>query len=238
MQSKPIVFILLAASAVFAAALVLKNARPPLASDWRAARVGVIRDAASGRPIAGAFVVARWLERSAPRFGANGVIAGRCLDRVVARSDADGRFAIPARADDGPLAADWNPARTRSYARDLQVYANGYAVLAQDARSSDGATAIAGADTPVSFALRSEQGDAGARLARLADAAQRFACDAQVADVPVAAAIDADGYALACLSPGGNETAFAQLRAALRGRPAADDAHPCAVQHTVSTAAP
>jgi len=240
MQSKPIVFILLAASALFAAALVLKNAKP-FARDWRAARVGVVRDAASGQPIAGAFVVARWLERSAPRFDTSGVIAGRCLDRVVARSDADGRFAIPARADDGPLDADWNPTRAHTYARDLQVYANGYVVLAQDSGVADGNPVVADSthdEAPITLALHSEQGDAGQRLARLADAAQGFACDGQLADAPVAEAIDADGYALACLSTGGSENTFARLRAALRGRPAAIDAHPCAAQHTVSTTAP
>lgn len=260
MQSKPIVLILLAASALFAAALVLKNAKPQLAPDWRAARVGVVRDAANGRPIAGAFVVARWLERSAPAFDATGVIAGRCLDRVVVRSDGDGRFAIPARADDRPLDADWNPTRSRRYARDLAVYASGYAASAPDAAPGGGegmsAPVSAGSvrnrtdDTPLAFDLRSEQGDVGARLARLADAARGFACDAQAraagtaaqaaaAQTPAAAideVIDADGFALACLSAGGDETALARLRAALRGERALADAHPCAARHTVSAA--
>jgi len=246
MQSKPIVFILLAASAVFAAALVLKNAKSARGPDWRAPRVGVVRDAASGRPIAGAFVVARWLEREAARFGSGGMIAGRCLDRVVVRSDGDGRFAIPARSDDGPLDADWNPLRRRDYTRDLQVYARGYRVGSQDSpwddlstpRPDTDAAGTARSDASIAFDLHDDAADAGQRLAHLVDAAQDFACDAHAADMSVTEAIEADGYALGCLATGVDATAFARLRTALRGHPSAGDVHPCASQHTVSAAAP
>jgi hypothetical protein len=199
--------------------------KPLVEPGLQVAKNGIVLDEQTRQPIAGAYVVVRWLEQS--RIG--GKIEGQCLLRTVARTDEQGHYAIP--SSNLTIAEH---AETR-YFWDAYAYAPGYAeARARSAHPRAEGSVNPGSQTlePMALALASEHATPEQRLDTLVDTLSRFSCEpfAKQELNPVAEQIYAEGYAAACLpEPNGAARLLSRLR---RERPGAE---PCEQFRQAST---
>jgi hypothetical protein len=98
----------------------------------QAAKAGVVLDAQTRQPLAGVYVVARWLEQTTEPelLGHGGKMQGQCLYRVVVRTDSQGKYLIPATGARFKASGSLLPDRGKRYFWDLYTYSSGYDVVA------------------------------------------------------------------------------------------------------------
>jgi hypothetical protein len=201
--------------------------KPDVEPGLQVAKTGIVIDAQTRRPLAGVFVVARWLEQSHDAAQ----IGGQCLFRTVARTDDEGRYTIPAAAVTIP--SDRTLAE-RKYYWDVSAYLPGYSAVDQGMAHPR----IGNSPVPATQALEPVMlaGDYAApekRVAALIDTLDRFTCSGYSnAPVPIAQQLYTEAYAAACL-PEPNDAArlLAHLRSDLHA------AHePCAELRQASLA--
>jgi len=186
--------------------------KPLVEPGLQVAKNGDVLEEQTRQPIAGAYVVVRWLEESR----AGDKVEGQCLSRTVVRTDEHGHYVIP--APHFSLASEH--AETR-YFWDAHAYAPGYA----DAQARAAHPHPVGSPTPGSQALEpiglaSDHAAPEQRVGMLADMLSRFSCDpfAKREPNPIAERIYAEGYAAACLpEPNGAAKLLARLRGERRG---------------------
>ena len=195
------------------------GAMPVTEPGLRTAKTGVVLDAATGRPLSGVYVVARWLEQSSEIsfIGGPGEVKGQCLYRKVVRTDEQGRYEIP--AGDTNFATPQNDiARQTKYFWDAYAYAPGYAVSGRPIVNAvhPQARADSSGETqtlePIQLAV--DHAAASQRIDTLAETLSRFTCR-HYAPEPVAVAeqVYAEAYAMACLpEPNDAAPALARLR--------------------------
>ena len=204
--------------AALACAALANTAIPP---QLQAAHSGVVRDAHSGQPLAGAYVVARWLEQDESIAG---VLSGRCLYRVVTRTDADGRFAIPGTQPQFATPRSWMPGERRAYVRELHAYAPG---LLETSASESGTLLLSGESISV---RRHAQA--------LRDTLAHFECTARFpGPPPIAEPLLAEAYAAACLPESNEAPELRQLFADLHDPSRGTDAVSCAQARQASNSA-
>jgi len=187
---------------------------PVIEPGLQVAKSGIVLDAQSRQPLAGAYVVVRWLEQS--RAPASGTVSGQCLNRVIVRTDDKGHYAIPATAV--ALAAN-RIFGERDYFWDSYAYTPGYAarISAQHPRAL-GSTAPAVQDLEPML-LTADNALPEQRVSELADSLSRFNCEPFANELgPVAEQIYAEAYAVACLpEPNRAAGSLARLRSDWRG---------------------
>ena len=191
--------------------------KPLVEAGLQAAKNGVVLDEQTRQPIAGAYVVVRWLEESR----AGDKVEGQCLSRTVVRSDAHGHYEIPA----SHLSVASEHAETR-YFWDAYAYAPGYADAQTHAVHPRAVgSPIPGSQTLEPIGLANDHAAPEQRIDNLADTLSRFSCEpfAKREPSPIAEQIYAEGYAAACL-PEPNRAA--KLLERLRGGRLGDE--PCA----------
>jgi hypothetical protein len=186
-----------ALSALAVAAVVRK---PLVEPGLLAPKSGVVMDAQTRQPLAGAYVVVRWLEQA--RAGAH--VEGQCLHRTVVRTDEQGRYAVAALQ----LSVADHTLAERRYFWDAYAYASGYA----DSSSATVrhprvvASAAPGIQSLETIALAADSAAPAQRIATLADMLSHVEClpYAKAEANPVAEQIYREAYAAACLpeSPG------------------------------------
>lgn len=210
-----------ALSALAVAAAVRK---PQVEPGLLTAKSGAVVDAQTRQPLAGAYVVVRWLEQS--RAGAS--MEGQCLHRAVVRTDEHGRYSVPALQL--PLAE--HTLAERRYFWDAYAYVSGYGDTALTGVHHPHAVASAepGIQSLEPIVLAADHAAPVQRIAALADTLSRFECQpyAQAEANPVAEPIYQEAYATACLpESSGAAAALAHLRGAR-------DAQVCAPEHHAS----
>jgi hypothetical protein len=169
------------AAAVFAA--IALSAKTTVEQSFQSAKTGVVLNAATQQPVPGVYVVARWLEQTTQPalLGAGGKVQGQCVFRTIARTDAQGRYSIPASTANFNLSKNWQPGSSRKYFWDLYTYANGYAATANvigEAHPASIADTLLGEQiqTLQPILLTTEQASAVQRVAALNETSSRFAC--------------------------------------------------------------
>jgi len=190
--------------------------KPLVEPGLQVAKNGDVLDEQTRQPIAGAYVVVRWLEESR----AGDKVEGQCLSRTVVRTDQHGHYAIPAPH----LTVASEHAETR-YFWDAYAYAPGYAdAQARAVHPRPVASPIPGSQTLEPIGLASDHAVPEQRVGILADTLSRFSCEpfAKQEPSPIAEQIYAEAYAAACL-PEPNRAA--KLLARLRGERLGDE--PC-----------
>lgn len=118
----PIGCILAVAVSIFIATL------PVIEIGMTKAKTGVVLDAATGKPIADAYVVARWYDKNGLRFfiGPSGGGGTACLHRAVVKTDAEGRYSISSTAGEFDVTHAPSIKFYHRYYWGLGVYAPGY----------------------------------------------------------------------------------------------------------------
>jgi hypothetical protein len=174
--------ILVSITGAIAAAVAL-SATTSVEQGYQSAKTGTVLDAATQQPLAGVYVVARWLEQTTrpTLLGEGGKVQGQCVFRAIARTDEHGRYSIPASSANSNLAKNWQPGSSRRYFWDLYTYANGYAATANAIGTAHPASI---ADTapgqPIQtlqpILLTSAQTSPAQRLAALNETSSRFVC--------------------------------------------------------------
>jgi len=170
----------------------------------QAAKSGVVLDAATGKPVEGVYVAVRWLEQTSQLPLLGGTIRGQCVNRVVVRTDAEGRYRIAAaqlQAESG-----LQPGVRTEYFWDLHAYAPGY-----DARNltqtHPRTVANQAGDQAVVEPVLLETGHTTPqqRLATLADTLAQFTCHPFSHDAgAIEQSVAGEAAAAACL-PGADD---------------------------------
>jgi hypothetical protein len=165
----------------------------------QAAKSGVVLDAATGKPVEGVYVAVRWLEQTSQLPLLGGKLRGQCVNRVVVRTDAEGRYRIPAAR----LAAATNlQAGVRTeYFWDLYTYAPGYDGRSQTLAHPRAVSNLAGDQAVVEpVLLGAGHAAPQQRLATLADTLAQFTCHPFAHDAgAIEQSIAAEAAAAACL---------------------------------------
>jgi hypothetical protein len=187
--------------------------KPRVEAGLRAAKTGVVLDAQTRQPLAGVYVVARWLEQSSENSLAGSAnVAGQCLYRTVVRTDEHGRYEIP--ASDFPIAPD-RALVERKYFWDASAYTPGYVVSdPKTLHPRVGSSPIPATQVLAPILLAADHAAPEQRITALQDTLARFTCQAYSAEpVPVAEQVYAEAYSAACLP---EPTAAARALASLR----------------------
>lgn len=93
------------------------------------AKEGTVVDLATGRPIAGAWVVVRWYRNESDRWpilGHGGRGGRTCVYRAVATTDAQGRYVIPSTEQGFAVGRKISLRTSTRFFWDLSAYAPGY----------------------------------------------------------------------------------------------------------------
>lgn len=217
------------ASAVLAAIAYPYRSRPIVEPGMQAAKTGLVLDAQTRQPIAGAYVVARWLQQSREMSfqSPEGMVEGQCMFRIVARTDALGRYEIPSSAGRFNIDSPRSSAE-RKYYWDAYAYAPGYGAADSKAAHPRLGSSSMPANQELEPILLSaaEHAAPDQRIAALIDTAVRFTCAAySPAQIPAAEQVYAEAYAAACL-PEPNDAARSLPRLRNPAKPA-QDAQPC-----------
>ena len=187
--------------------------KPVVEAGLRAAKTGVVLDAQTRQPLAGVYVVARWLEQSTENSPAgSGELMGQCLYRTVVRTDEHGRYEIP--ASNFPIAAD-RALVERKYFWDASAYTPGYVVSSpKTLHPRAGGSPIPATQALEPILLAADHAAPEQRITALQDTLARFTCQAYSAEpVPVAEQVYAEAYSAACLpEPNDAARALARLR--------------------------
>jgi len=169
----------------------------------QAAKSGMVLDAATGKPIEGVYVAVRWLEQTSQMPLLGGTVRGQCVNRMVVRTDAEGRYRIPAQA---PLATKLRPGVHTEYFWDLYTYAPGYDGRSRTSAHPRAVSNPAG-DVAIVEAVRLEAVHANAqqRLATLSETLAHFTCHPFAHDAGmIEQSIAAEAAAAQCL-PGADD---------------------------------
>lgn len=205
----------------------------------QAAKSGVVLDADSRQPLAGVYVVARWLEQTTQPalLGQSGKVDGQCLFRVVVRTDGQGRYTIPATSGNFRTANNLLPDRSKKYFWDLYTYAAGFGGAGRvgahprlTAAAGAGDSSVQETQTLEPILLATDHAAATQRVAALADTLSRFTCEPYSSEpLPIAQQVYAEAYATACLpEPNDAARALAQLRnSTMTAAPAQGAEPPC-----------
>jgi hypothetical protein len=169
----------------------------------QAAKAGVVLDAQTRQPLAGVYVVARWLEQTTEPelLGHGGKMQGQCLYRVVVRTDSQGKYLIPATGARFKASGSLLPDRGKRYFWDLYTYSSGYDVVAAGRPTGirDGSS-VEETQTLETIRLAANHTSAEQRMSALADTLARFTCEPYSTDpLPIAQEVYAEAYATACL---------------------------------------
>jgi hypothetical protein len=227
--------------AVGATLIYAANGGTTVEPGLQAAKSGVVLDADTRQPLAGVYVVARWLEQTTQPalLGQGGKVDGQCLFRVVVRTDSQGHYAIPATSGNFQSAYNLLPDRSKRYFWDLYTYSAGFGVAGRiDVHPRVTAAAGAGdssaheTQTLEPILLATDHAPAGQRVAALADTLSRFTCEPYASEpLPIAQQVYAEGYATACLpEPNDAARALARLRNGGAMTPASADPEPPCLQ--------
>jgi len=183
---------------------------PPLVEPGlQVAKSGVVLDAQTRQPLAGAYVVVRWLEQS--RTLASGAVAGQCMNRIIVRTDGNGHYAIPATA----IALAANPVfGEHDYFWDSYAYTPGYAAVTRTKHPRATSSTVPAVQDLEPMLLTAERAAPEQRVSELAESLLHFSCEPFAAEAgPVAEQIYAEAYAAACLpEPNSAAGSLARLR--------------------------
>ena len=221
---RPLLWLLPIAALSALAFATTQPSRMPVEPGLQAAKSGVVLDATTQRPLAGAYVVVRWLDETK----VDGKLQGQCLSRAVVSTDGQGRYAVPETRF--PIAA--RTSAERRYFWDAHAYMPGYAELPAQMRHPRAlASAEPGVQALAPLALRPDRNGPEQRLAALTETLAQFACEPFAQDAgPAEEQIYAEAYATACLpEPNAAAAALARLRSAR-----IPDAQPCAQERHAS----
>lgn len=191
----------------------------------QSAKTGVVLDAATGKPLQGIYVGARFLQQTSEPSLLGGKQYGQCVYRVVVQTDAQGRYTIPATSAEFGIAHGFVPGERKRYNWDLYTYAAGYqlgglSTPVAHPRTVDEATAST-ASTLEPILLSAEHDSAQQRLSTLADTVAHFTCHPFAHDAgPIEQSVAAEAAAAACL-PGAENAApsCTMFRQASNGMP-------------------
>lgn len=215
-------------------AFAAAGSKPAVEPGLQVAKTGFVLDAQTHQPLAGAYVVVRWLEQSTS--SAPESVEGQCLFRAVVRADEKGQYAIPAP---GFTIAPERSAAARKYFWDAYAYAPGLAAAgAVIAHPKAVPSATPASQTLEPILLASDHAAPEQRVVALARTLSRFAC-APYAKNPgaVAEQVYAEAYAAACLpEPNGAARMLARLHDDAFGMRLESAPQPCSQLRQASNA--
>jgi len=109
-------------------AVAVAAAVPSVEPGFQDAKTGTVVDIATRQPIVGAHVVLFWYHRHISRtlLGHGGSGGDRCLMRMEASTDAQGRFSVRATQKDIDMVQNLDPEFEDTYFLGLRTYAPGY----------------------------------------------------------------------------------------------------------------
>jgi hypothetical protein len=178
---------------------------PRVEPGLQVAKSGVVVDAQTQQPLAGVYVVARWLEQTTESSASSdGKTHGQCVFRTVVRTDEQGRYEIPASRF--PIGADKSMAEHQYY-WDMYAYAPGFSAQSLRGHPRVQGAAVPGLQVIAPIRLAVDHAPPQQRVALLAETLAHFTCETFSREsIPVARQIYAEAYAAACL-PEPNEAA-------------------------------
>jgi hypothetical protein len=205
------------------ALVYLVGASTVIEAGMQDAKAGVVLDAQSRQPLAGVYVVVRWLEQTTQPMLLGGKMEGRCLYRVVVRTDSQGIYLIPETRTSFTATGNLLPDRSKKYFWDLYTYSSGYGVVGDERpKSANHGSSAEEAQTLKPILLAVDHSSADQRVSVLADTLSRFTCEPYSSNpLPIAQQVYAEAYATACL-PERNAAAEGLARLRSGAAPASD----------------